>query len=147
MNTEKKINLFVTGPITPAFIAESIAKHQRKTDIGAHDIFLGQVRADEIDGKTVEAIEYSAYPGMALKKIVEIREEAFAKFNLSCMHIYHSLGIVPVGEICLFVFVSSPHRKEVFEALHHVVEQIKKELPVFGKELFGGEEYTWKVNR
>jgi molybdopterin synthase catalytic subunit len=147
MKTEKKINLFVTGPITPAFIADSIAKHQRKTDIGAHDIFLGQVRADEIDGKTVEAIEYSAYPGMALKKIVEIREEAFEKFNLSCMHIYHSLGIVPVGEICLFVFVSSPHRKEVFEALHHVVEQIKKELPVFGKECFGGEEYTWKVNR
>ena len=147
MKTDKKIDLFVTGPITPAFIADSIAKHQHKTNIGAHDIFLGQVRADEIDGKTVEAIEYSAYAGMALKKIVEIREEAFAKFNLSCMHIYHSLGIVPVGEICLFVFVSSPHRKEVFDALHHVVEQIKKELPVFGKECFGGDQYTWKTNR
>ena len=41
MKTEKKINLFVQGPITPEFIAGSIAKHQRKTHIGAHDIFLG----------------------------------------------------------------------------------------------------------
>ena len=147
MKTKKKISLFVEGAISPEFIANSIARHQSKTQIGAHDIFLGQVRADEIEGKTVRAIEYSAYESMALEKISEIREDAFERFDLSCMHIYHSLGEVPVGEICLFVFVSSPHRKEVFEALHEVVERIKKELPVFGKELFEGEGYTWKVNR
>lgn len=147
MKTEKKINLFVQGAITPEFIADSIAKHQRKTHIGAHDIFLGQVRADTIDGRTVEAIEYSAYEAMALEKIVEIREAAFAEFDLSCMHIYHSLGRVGAGEICLFVFVSSPHRKEVFTALHQVVERIKKELPVFGKECFGDDSYSWKINQ
>lgn len=147
MKTKKKINLFVEGSITPAFIAESIAKHQVKTAIGAHDIFLGQVRADEMEGKMVRAIEYTAYESMALEKISEIREDAFARFDLSCMHIYHSLGEVPVGEICLFVFVSAPHRQEVFTALHEIVERIKKELPVFGKELFEGEGYHWKVNR
>ena len=147
MKTKKKINLFVEGSITPAFIAESIAKHQVKTAIGAHDIFLGQVRADAIEGKMVRAIEYTAYESMALEKISEIREDAFARFDLSCMHIYHSLGEVPVGEICLFVFVSAPHRQEVFTALHEIVERIKKELPVFGKELFEGEGYHWKVNR
>jgi molybdopterin synthase catalytic subunit len=147
MKTKKKINLFVEGSISPDFIANSIAKHQVKTGIGAHDIFLGQVRADEIDGNVVTGIEYTAYESMAIEKIREIREDAFEKYSLSCMHIYHSLGVVPVGEICLFVFVSSPHRKEVFEALHEVVERIKKELPVFGKELFGDEGYSWKVNR
>ena len=147
MKTKKKINLFLEGPISPDFIANSIAKHQIKTGIGAHDIFLGQVRADEIDGKVVTGIEYTAYESMALEKIREIREDAFEKYSLSCMHIYHSLGEVPVGEICLFVFVSSPHRKEVFEALHEVVERIKSELPVFGKELFGDAGYSWKVNR
>ena len=147
MKTKKKITLFVDGPISPDFIANSIAKHQSKTGIGAHDIFLGQVRADEIEGKVVTGIEYTAYEAMALEKISEIREDAFEAYTLSCMHIYHSLGVVPTGEICLFVFVSSPHRKEVFEALHQVVERIKKELPVFGKELFGDESYSWKVNR
>ena len=147
MKTKKKPSLFKPGAIAPEFIAESIAKHQHKTGIGAHDIFLGQVRADEIDGKTVTGIEYSAYEEMALEKIVEIREDAFEKYDLSCMHIYHSLGPVPVGGICLFVFVSSPHRKPVFEALQAIVERIKKELPVFGKELFKDDSYTWKVNR
>ena len=139
-------NVFVQGAISPEFIANSIAKHQTKTTIGAHDIFLGQVRADTIDDKQVHGIEYSAYESMANEKFHEIREATFSKFNLTCMHIYHSIGTVAVGEICLFVFVSSPHRKEVFDALHHVVEAIKKEVPVFGKELFEDDSYQWKVN-
>jgi len=146
MEKPKVKNVFIQGAITPEFIAEAIAKHQTKTQIGAHDIFLGQVRADQIEGKKVEAIEYSAYEEMANLKFHEIREDAFKRFDLSCMHIYHSTGIVKTGEICLFVFVSSPHRKEVFEALHHVVEEIKKQVPVFGKELFEDDSYQWKVN-
>lgn len=145
MDTKIK-NVFVQGAITPDFIANSIAKHQSKTTIGAHDIFLGQVRADTIDGKIVSAIEYTAYESMANQKFQEIREATFEKYELTCMHIYHSLGQVSTGEICLFVFVSSPHRKEVFEALHYVVEEIKKEVPVFGKELFEDDSYQWKVN-
>lgn len=139
-------NVFKQGPISPEFIGEAIARHQSKTGIGAHEIFLGQVRADVIDGKEVAAIEYTAYESMANQKFDEIREAAFKSFELSCMHIYHSLGIVKAGEICLFVFVSAPHRKEVFEALHHIVEEIKKEVPVFGKELFEDDSYQWKVN-
>ena len=146
MKTKSVKNVFREGAITPEFIANSIAKHQVKTQIGAHDIFLGQVRADEIEGKAVKAIEYTAYKDMANKKFHEIREAAFEKFELSCMHIYHSLGIVKAGEICLFVFVSSPHRKEVFDALHYIVEEIKSQAPVFGKELFEDDSYQWKVN-
>jgi len=144
---EKEVkNVFVKGSISPNFIADSIAHHQHKTQIGAHDIFLGQVRADKIEGKTVSAIEYTAYEDMANLKFHEIRENAFAKYDLTCMHIYHSLGKVPVGELCLFVFVSSPHRKTAFEAIRFVVEEIKAQVPVFGKELFEDDTYQWKVN-
>nr|WP_298922941.1 molybdenum cofactor biosynthesis protein MoaE [uncultured Allomuricauda sp.] len=144
---EKKIkNVFREGAISPDFIANSIAKHQSKTQIGAHDIFLGQVRADEIEGKTVSAIEYTAYEEMANLKFHEIRENTFDTFDITCMHIYHSLGKVGVGEICLFVFVSSPHRRTAFEALEFVVEEIKAHVPVFGKELFEDDSYQWKVN-
>ncbi len=146
MKTQKTKQVFIEGAISPQFIAESIAKHQSKTDIGAHDIFLGQVRADTIDGKEVAAIEYTAYETMANEKFEEIREAAFSKFELSCMHIYHSLGTVKTGEICLFVFVSSPHRKMAFEGLRFVVEEIKAQVPVFGKELFEDDSYQWKVN-
>lgn len=145
--SEKKIkNVFVQGAISPLFIGEAIAKHQSKTEIGAHAIFAGQVRADEIDGKTVAAIEYTAYEEMANSKFHEIRETTFSLYDITCMHIYHSLGSVASGEICLFVFVSAPHRKVVFKALEYIVEEIKAKVPVFGKELFRDQSHQWKVN-
>jgi molybdopterin synthase catalytic subunit len=146
MSDKKPKNVFIEGPITSEFIGNSIAKHQAKTSIGAHNIFLGQVRADDIEGKVVYAIDYTAYEDMANEKFHEIREATFDKFNLTCMHIYHSLGKVKAGEICLFVFVSSPRRKEVFKALEYVVEEIKAKAPVFGKEIFEDETHQWKVN-
>ena len=147
MKESKVKNVFKEGAISSDFIAQSVAKHQSKTGIGAHNIFLGQVRADDIEGKIVCGIEYTAYEEMANEKFHEIRESTFEKFNLSCMHIYHSLGEVKRGEICLFVFVSSPRRKEVFRALEYIVEQIKADVPVFGKELFEDDTHQWKVNR
>jgi len=146
MKDRKPKNVFIDGAISSEFIGNSIAKHQTKTSIGAHNIFLGQVRADIIDDKTISAIEYTAYEDMANEKFHEIREQTFEKFNLTCMHIYHSLGKVNTGEICLFVFVSSPRRKEVFKALEYVVEEIKAKVPVYGKEIFEDESHQWKVN-
>ena len=143
--TEVK-QVFIQGPIKPDFIAKAISDQSVKTQIGAHDIFLGQVRADIIEGREVVGIEYSAYEPMAYKEFQGIREEALGKFNLSSLHIYHSMGLVRAGEICLFVFVSSPHRNVVFQALQYVVEEIKKKVPVFGKEIFEDDSYQWKVN-
>lgn len=139
-------NCFRQGPITSEFIGESIAKHQSKTTIGAHQLFLGQVRADQINGHVVTAIDYTAYEEMANKVFDEIREAAFGKFDLECMHIYHSLGIVNAGEICLFVFVSSKHRKMAQQAVEYIVEEIKEKVPVFGKEILSDESFVWKVN-
>jgi molybdopterin synthase catalytic subunit len=153
MNTDKinkqrkPKNIFVQGPIDASFIANSIQKHSSKTDIGGHSIFLGQVRADKIDGKEVSCIEYTTYEEMALEKMHAIREDMFSKYDLTCMHVYHSLGKVAAGEISLFVFTSSAHRKAAIDACEEAVERIKAELPVWGKELFGDESYHWKVNQ
>ena len=111
MDKKKPKKAFVQGAIPPEKIANSVANHQSKRNIGAHSIFLGQIRADEVDGKTVTAIDYTAYEEMAENVFHEIREAAFAKFDITCAHIYHSLGKVNVGELCLFVFTSSAHRK------------------------------------
>ena len=145
MSDKKKV--FIDGEITPDFIASAIAKHQSKTDIGAHNIFLGQVRADVIEGQTVSSIEFSCYEEMADPILYTIREETFQKFDLSCMHIYHSLGKVNVGEICFFVFVSAAHRPQVYDATEYIVDRIKKEVPIFGKEIFETGDYQWKKNK
>jgi len=146
MKERKPKNIFVQGPVTSSFIADSIQKHSSKTDIGGHSIFLGQVRADKIGGREVVFIEYTAYEEMAREKMDVIREEIFAKYHLTCMHVYHSLGRVAAGEISLFVFTSSAHRKAAIDACEETVERIKGELPVWGKELFADETYQWKEN-
>lgn len=147
MKERKPKDIFVRGPIAASFIAEGIEKHKSKTDIGGHSIFLGQVRADKIDGREVTCIEYTAYEEMALEKMHVIREDIFSRHDLTCMHVYHSLGRVAAGEISLFVFTSSIHRKAAIDACEEAVERIKAELPVWGKELFSDETYHWKANR
>ena len=147
MTEHKPKNIFIQGPVSPSFIAESIQKHSSKTEIGGHSIFLGQVRADSIDGKKVVAIDYTAYEELALEKMHVIREAIFAKYPLSCMHVYHSLGKVEAGEICLFVFTSGAHRKEAIDACEETVERLKAELPIWGKEIFEDETHQWKVNK
>ena len=140
-------NIFVNGAITAAFIGDSIQRHSSKTGIGGHSIFLGQVRADVIDNKKVAAIVYTAYEEMANEKMQLIREAIFEKYQLTCMHVHHSLGKIAAGEICLFVFASAPHRKAAIAACEETVERVKAELPVWGKEIMEDETYQWKINQ
>ena len=140
-------HFFMDGAILPETIAKSISDHSTKINIGAHDIFLGQVRGDIIDGKLVKAIEYTAYKEMAEKELAQIREDIIVKHKLTCAHVLHSLGTVKTGEICLFVLVSSAHRKASFEACEEMVERIKKEVPIFGKEIFDDGSHQWKENQ
>ena len=142
----KPKQIFIQGAISSSKIADSIQKHSSKTDIGAHSIFLGQVRTDEKPEGIIQAIEYTTYEEMALQKAFEIREDIFAKYPLTCLHIYHSLGVVKTGEICLFVFTSSKIRKAATEACNEMVERIKNELPVWGKEIIDEKKSLWKEN-
>ncbi|MBX2979656.1 MAG: molybdenum cofactor biosynthesis protein MoaE [Flavobacteriales bacterium] len=158
-------DIFVDGPIDPAFIATSIAKHATRTDIGAHEIFLGQVRADAVerangeanagatpgqarsDNAQVTAIEYTAYRDMALERMTAIREEAFTKWpSMTCLHVHHSLGTIKAGELCFMVFASAPHRVAAREAVAWVVDRIKAELPIFGREVLSDSTHLWKTN-
>lgn len=146
MNEKKRKPVFQEGPVTAEFISRSIQSHSTKLSIGGHSIFLGQVRADQKDGGTVRAIEYTAHVSMAEEVLYTIREETFSRYPLTCMHIHHSLGVVNAGEICLFVFTSAAHRKEAIRACEEVVERIKKEVPVWGREILDDESYLWKEN-
>jgi len=146
MNRKIK-NIFVAGAISPLFIGERIAEHQSKTGIGGHSIFLGQVRADKIEDQQVIAVEYTSYEAMALEQMSAIREAVIEKYSLICMHVYHSLGTIKSGEICLFVFTSAPHRKAAIDACSETVERLKAELPIWGKEILGDGGFQWKINQ
>lgn len=149
--THKKRDIFTEGPIDPAFIAKSIAKHSTRHDIGAHEIFMGQVRADARTGdgsivRTTTAIEYTTYRDMANEQMIAIREEAFARWPITCLHVHHSQGIIKAGELCFFVFASSAHRQTAREAVAFVTDEVKKRLPIFGKEILEDSTHIWKRN-
>ena len=147
----KKRDIFTEGPIDPSFIAQSIAKHATRHDIGAHEIFLGQVRADNRMGDgsithAVTGIGYTAYRDMANEQMSIIRDEAFARWPITCLHVHHSQGVIKAGELCFFVFASSAHRQAAREAVAYVTDEVKQRLPIFGKEIMEDGEHVWKRN-
>ncbi|SDZ84132.1 molybdopterin synthase catalytic subunit [Arachidicoccus rhizosphaerae] len=139
-------SLFIQGPISVAFISAQIRKHQFKTNIGAHQIFLGQVRADQTDHGKISGIEYTAYESMALECIKKIKEDLFEKYPIRCMHVYHSLGMVKTGGCSLFIFVSAAHSEAAYLACQELLARVKKELPIWGKEIVDKVGYQWKLN-
>lgn len=113
--------------------------------VGAQAWFYGQIRADVLAEGAVTAIEYSAERVLAEASITDIRERALARHGCVDIWIRHSLGIVPTGGISFIVGAASEHRTAAFDALRMVVDAVKAETPVFGKELTG-TGYRWKVN-
>jgi len=141
------MKLFTKGPIDHSTIAKALAELCHDFENGAHEIFLGQVRADQIDGHTVVAIEYSAFEEMVEEQLKKITHQLFDQFPIKSLHIRHSLGRVPAGGISLFVLISAPHREAAFDAARSFVDRLKVELPIWGKEIFDHQNSQWKVNR
>jgi molybdopterin synthase catalytic subunit len=138
-------NYLINGPITQKVITHLMEKMGEKTDSGGHSVFLGQVRADEINGKKVKAIEYSAYEGMVKVEADKIKETILSEFGeAKSIEIIHSTGIVKAGEISLFVLVSAGHRHQAIQACSKTVELIKEKLPVWKKEIFDDDSHEWK---
>ncbi len=144
---EKHSSIFIQGAIPVEKLTRMMEHHRNKTGIGAHDMFIGQVRADVKNNVPVRFIEYTAYEEMALKVYQQLHEAVCSKYQLTCLHTLHSLGIVHAGEWSLVVFASAPHRKDCFDACREMVERIKTELPVWGKEVFENEMSSWKINQ
>ncbi len=141
--TPSKQSCLVQGPVRPEFIAERISHQEKSRQRGAHAIFLGQVRADEKNGKRVTEIVYSAYEAMAEKEIGQIRTAMIKKFHLDELEIFHSLGTVKAGEISLFVLASSGHRKAALTGLEEIVNAIKANVPIWKKEILEDQSHRW----
>jgi molybdopterin synthase catalytic subunit len=108
---------------------------------GAINVFLGVVRNNNL-GRNVSYLEYDAYPEMAEKVMRELAEEAKTRFQLEDCAVLHRTGRLEIGEASLLVVVSCGHRAESFDAGHWLVNEIKKRVPVWKKEVWDdGEEW------
>lgn len=109
--------------------------------VGAINVFLGVVRDNNL-GRDVGHLVYDAYPEMAEKVMRQVAVEAQGRFELEDVAILHRTGRLEVGETSLVIAVSCGHRAESFEAGHWLVNEIKKRVPVWKKEVWAdGEEW------
>ena len=137
----------INGPVTRETITGLLNKIGELTDSGGHSLFLGQVRADERDGKKVKAIEYSAYNEMVKTEVDTIKQTIFSEFDeVRYVEILHSTGIVKAGEVSLLILVSAGHRHQAMKACSKSVELIKEKLPVWKKEIFEDDTHQWRQN-
>jgi len=137
----------INGPLTSAAISEIIAKGGENQECGAHSLFLGQVRRDSFEGKSVKAIEYSAFEEMVIMEADKINKSILSEFDdVKALEIIHSKGVVKSGEISMLVMVSAGHRDHASRACAKAVELIKERLPIWKKEIFEDDSAQWKEN-
>lgn len=120
---------------------QHITQLAHSQEAGAINVFVGTVRANTQTKKVVR-LEYEAYEPMAVSEIQKIVDAAKLKWPIQKIAVSHRTGILTVGEVAVVVAVSTPHRKESFEACQFIIDSLKKTVPIWKKEIFeGGEEW------
>jgi molybdopterin synthase catalytic subunit len=112
---------------------------------GAVVTFVGRVRGDS-RGRSVEKLEYEAYPEMAELVFERIAREIRAEFDIVDIAIHHRVGTLAVGEISVIIAVSAAHRPAAFEACRHAIDTLKRIAPIWKKE-FGADGASWIEER
>jgi molybdopterin synthase catalytic subunit len=108
-------------------------------EAGAVATFIGTTRNNN-EGRQVIALDYEGYPEMAEKELRRIGADAKIKWPICRMAIAHRLGPVQIGEASVIIAVSSAHRDAAFAACRFAIEEIKKTVPIWKKEVFEGGE-------
>jgi molybdopterin synthase catalytic subunit len=125
--TEKPLNL------------EELLEFVSDPEAGAIATFIGTTRNNN-EGRRVVALDYDAYPEMAEKELRRIGADAATKWPLQRMAIVHRIGPVQITEASVMIAVSSAHRDAAFAACRFAIEEIKKTVPIWKKELYEGGE-------
>jgi molybdopterin synthase catalytic subunit len=125
-------------PISPS--AET--SHLQNASAGALATFEGWVR-NHNEGKDVDRLEYEAYASMAMKEGERIVAEAREKFDLLDARCVHRTGDLGIGEIAVWVGVSSVHRGPAFDACKYIIDQTKSRVPIWKKEHYTRGDAEW----
>uniref|UniRef100_A0A1Y1NF28 Molybdopterin synthase catalytic subunit n=1 Tax=Photinus pyralis TaxID=7054 RepID=A0A1Y1NF28_PHOPY len=114
---------------------------------GAISIFVGTTR-NNFEGKSVINLEYEAYESMALKSLQSLCNDIRSQWKaIENIAIYHRLGTVPVKEASIVIAISSPHRLDAMQAVQWCIDNVKKSVPIWKKEIYEGQTDSWKENK
>ena len=107
-------------------------------------VFSGNTRAETAkDGRELVALDYEAYASMAEKQLRELVAAARSRWPVIKVAVLHRTGRVAVGEPSVVIAVSTGHRKEAFEACRFLIDELKKDVTIWKKEVWAVGEGTW----
>ncbi|HZD42823.1 MAG TPA: molybdenum cofactor biosynthesis protein MoaE [Methanomicrobiales archaeon] len=112
------------------FSIDEVVKRMKSEAAGAVVTFLGTVR-----GEGTERMALEAYPEVAMEELQKIQDEAVEKFGVFALYIIHRTGTLSVGENIVLIAVSAAHRKEAFMACEYAIDELKKRVPIWKKEI------------
>jgi molybdopterin synthase catalytic subunit len=114
-------------------------------ECGGTVLFLGTVRAGPDDGP-VTRIEYEAYTEMLDTEFRKIAAETAARWPGTRIVVQHRVGSIPLAEASIAVAVATPHRAEAFAACRYAVDEAKRRLPVWKREILADGRAEWRDN-
>ena len=118
---------------------QELVRFVTDSEAGAIATFIGTTRNNN-EGRKVIALDYEAYPEMAEKELARIGQQASQRWQICRMAIIHRLGPVQITHASVIIAVSSAHRDAAFAACRFAIEEIKKNVPIWKKEVFEGGE-------
>jgi len=116
------------------FSVDEVLRKIRNKRTGAIVSFVGVVREDD-SGRKIKMLEMETYKGMAEKELSDLKDKAMEKYDLEEVTIIHRIGsLSPVDNIVL-IAVASGHRKEAFAGAEFLIDELKKVVPLWKKEI------------
>ena len=109
---------------------------------GGTAVFIGTTRTPS-GGMDVAYLEYESYRPMALKQMKTIVETARSRWELAGVCAVHRVGRVDIGEASVVIAVSAVHRAGAFEACRFIIDEVKKDVPIWKKEVFTDGTHGW----
>lgn len=122
----------------------SVAEHEEAVAdkrAGAVVSFAGVVR-DHDGGRGVTELEYVGHPS-AGDVIAEIAGEFAARSEVHAVAVSHRVGMLAIGDVALACAVSTSHRGEAFALCAELVDEVKRRLPIWKRQLFTDGQEEW----
>lgn len=105
--------------------------------------FSGTVRNHHM-GRPVVKLAYEAYIPMAMAEMERVVEDARTRWpDIRGVQVIHRFGEMAVGASSIFLTVAAPHRAEAFAALRHIIDRIKRDVPIWKKEFYEDGASGW----
>jgi len=131
---------FIQSP--PLDIAPLHAALHSDPRAGAFAAFEGWVRQSNA-GRQVCGLRYEAYVELAEREGGEIVQEALARFPILDARCVHRIGELGIGDLAVWLGVSSGHRGPAFDACRYIIDEVKARVPIWKHEYYVDGDSDW----